>query len=222
MINKQQAYFSLVNKRKLFRFTELLNPSEIENGQYDGKHVELWAQWLGCLDAKIMLVGKDFGGLGFFLKFKGKCDPYSVTNQNLMKLFSKLDIDIGTPIEPNKNAPVFLTNCISGIINSSAKGSNRISSVSKKESTKEFLHPLLDIVNPKIVIAMGSEAYECVSNAFQIPRVKTLQQAVEHSPYELPGSKFLYPVFHCGGLGLVNRSFEKQINDWMKIGRKGL
>jgi len=219
MANKELDYLRLVNKRKTFQFTELLNPSEIEGGKYDDNHVELWAKWLGCLDAKIMLVGKDFGGLRFFKEFKGGCDPNSVTNQKLIKLFSELDIDIGTPLNPNINAPVFLTNCIFGIINSEAKGSNTISSVSKKESTKEFLLPLINIVNPSIIIAMGMEAYECVSNAFQIPREKTLRQAVELSPYKLTDSKLLFPVFHCGGLGLRNRSFDKQINDWLKIRR---
>lgn len=217
MTDKKQAYAALVQKRKTFRFAELLNPSEIDGGRYDGNHVELWARWLGNLDANIMLVGKDFGGKAFFMKFKGGCDPSSVTNQNLIKLFSSMNINIGTPLLPNKDAPVFLTNAIVGIIDTDKKGGNSISSISKRESTKDFLRPLIDIIDPKVVITMGREAYECVCNAFGTPRVKSMREALEQGPVELPGSKLLFAVYHCGGLGLANRPLSKQLEDWEKI-----
>jgi len=64
---------------------------------------------------------------------------------------------------------------------------------------------------------MRWDDYECVSKAFDIPTVKSLHQALGNSPYKLTGSKFLFPVFHCGGLGHANRTFEKQKNDWKRI-----
>jgi hypothetical protein len=168
MTEKQQAYRTLVQKRKAFRFAELLNPSEIEGGRYDCDHVELWARWLGNLNAKIMLVGKDFGGKDFYIKFKGGCDPNSVTNLNLIKLFACIGINIGTPSMPDQDVPVFLTNAIIGIVDTARKGGNCISSLSKRESTSEFLRPLIDIVDPRVIIAMGKEAYECVCDAFEV------------------------------------------------------
>lgn len=217
MTDKRQAYMTLVKKHRAFKFAELLNPSEIEGGRYDGDHVQLWARWQGCLDAEIILVGKDFGGKDFFVKFEGGCDPNSVTNQNLIRLFSCLNIDLGTPLSPNKEAPVFLTNAIAGIVDTNRKGGNRISSLSKRESTREFLRPLIDIVDPRIIIAMGKEAYECVSDAFGIPRIKSMRQALDEAPFQIPRSRLLFPVFHCGGLGLANRSIDKHLNDWRKI-----
>jgi hypothetical protein len=121
---KEAAYRRLVEKRKSFHFEKLLNPSEIEGGRYDCDHVELWARWMGNLNAKIMLVGKDFGGNAFFLRFQGGCDPKSTTNKNLIRLFAELGIDIGTPDRPNHSSPVFFTNSVSGIIDSTAKGGN--------------------------------------------------------------------------------------------------
>ena len=164
-----------------------------------------------------MLIGKDFGGRDFFLRFQGGCDPNSVTNLNLMKLFSCININIGTPLMPEKAAPIFFTNTLVGIVNSDKKGGNRISSVSKHESTREFLQPLIDIVDPKVIIAMGKEAYECTSDAFGVPRVKLLLQALNQGPVKLLGSKLLFPVFHCGGLGLANRPLSKQLDDWRRI-----
>jgi hypothetical protein len=122
MIEKQKAYRTLVQIRKTFRFADLLNPSEIEGGRYDCDHVELWARWLGNLNAKIMLVGKDFGGKDFLIKFKGGCDPNSITNLNLIRLFKRIGINIRTPSTPDQDVPVFLTNAIVGIVDTSKKG----------------------------------------------------------------------------------------------------
>ncbi|HLN20520.1 MAG TPA: uracil-DNA glycosylase family protein [Bacteroidales bacterium] len=194
-----------------------MNPAEIDNGIYDTDHVELWARWLGNLDAKIMLVGKDFGGLGFLRQFNGCCDPDSKTNKNLITLFSKLSVAIGTPSSPNADAEVFLTNSIFGIIDTKVKGSNKIRTCQTQENAIEFLRPLIDIIKPKIIIAMGGEAYKCVTCAFDIQKDKTLKSALSNSPYKLPGEMLLFPVFHCGGLGLANRSLEKQVNDWVRI-----
>ena len=67
---KEKAYLQLVEKRKSFQFEKLLNPSETEDGRFDCDHVESWARWMGNLNAKIMLIGKDFGGKAFSYVFK--------------------------------------------------------------------------------------------------------------------------------------------------------
>ena len=217
MTEKERTYLDLVQKRKSFRFGELLNPSEIEGGRYDDDHVELWARWMGNLNATILLVGKDFGGSEFFLRFGGQCDPNSVTNKNLIKLFACIGIDIGSPKKPNTEAPVFFTNAIVGIINSHSKGKNRISSKSIMESAVEFLRSLIDIIGPKIIIAMGKEAYECVSITCGLPRFRSMAQSLNISPLRAGDSRLLFPVFHCGGLGVANRSLTKQQEDWKRI-----
>jgi hypothetical protein len=218
--SKNEAYRMLVEKRKSHSFAELINPSQIEGGRYDCDHVEGWTQWLGNLNAKIMLVGQDFGGTRFFLEFRGRNDPKSKANRNLMQLFSSLGIDIGTPDRPNVLAPVFLTNAIFGLIDSSPKGgySSSITSRMLHENAKEFLWPLIDIVEPEIIIAMGWKAYEGVCLALKIQRQhKSLGEALASSPLKLASGKLIFPVFHCGGLGLVNRNLQLQLSDWSRI-----
>jgi hypothetical protein len=217
MTEKEIAYRSLVQKRKSFRFAELLNPSEIEGGRYDCDHVEPWAQWMGNLNAKIMLAGKDFGGKDFFIRFHGQCDPHSVTNRNLTQLFACLGVDVGTPSKPNIDVPVFFTNAIVGIIDTSAKGGNRITSISKNESAREFLRPLIDIVDPRVIIAMGKEAYQGLSVILGFPRSHSMKRLLERSPLTAEGSRLVFPVFHCGSLGLANRPFNEQKDDWKRI-----
>lgn len=216
MNHKETVYRRLVEKRKLFQFEELLNPSEIEGGGYDCEHVELWAQWMGNLNAMIMLVGKDFGARDFFLRLEGKCDPNSATNKNLIRFFAALGIDIGTPDRPNTSAPVFFTNSVFGIIDSSVKGGNPISLRTQKESAIEFLRPLIDIVNPKIIIAMGREAYKGTCLALQ-EKPRSLKQAIGNSPIKTTDGRLVFPVYHCGGLGFVTRPLECQESDWRNI-----
>lgn len=217
MDSKETVYLRLVEKRKLFQFENLMNPSEIEEGRFDCDHVEMWAQWMGNLNAKIMLVGKDFGGKDFFLRFQGGCDPNSTTNRNLIRLFAALGIDIGNPDRPNHSAPVFFTNSILGIIDSSAKGGNIISLRTQKESALEFLRHLIEIVDPKIIVAMGKEAYKGICLALGQEGHRTLRQALDNNPMKSTDGRLVFAVFHCGGLGLANRSLELQESDWRNI-----
>lgn len=217
-MTKKERYLELVQKRKSFKFSNgLLNPTEIDGGKCDCDHVEAWAQWMGNLDAKIMLVGKDFGGLDFFIRFRGQCDPTSVTNRNLIQLFRCLGVDIGNPSKPNTEASVFFTNALFGIINTSSKGGNHITSTALKESAIEFLGPLIDIVDPKVIIAMGKESYQGLSIALGLPRVQSMRESLVNSPIIAGHSRLVFPVFHCGGLGLANRSFKEQQDDWRRI-----
>jgi len=217
---KNDAYRMLVEKRKSYSFTGLINPSKFEDGKYDCGQVEAWAQWMGNLNAKIMLVGKDFGGTRFFREFRGRCNPESQTNKNLIQLFSSLGINIGTPDRPNISAPVFLTNAIFGLIDSSSKGGNSITPQMLRENAKEFLRPLIDIVDPEIIIAMGKPAYRGVCFALEIERSHqklSIGKALASSPLKSASGKLIFPVYHCGGLGLANRSFELQRSDWKRI-----
>lgn len=214
---KETAYLRLVEKRKSFQFEKLLNPSEIAGGKFDCDHVELWARWMGNLNAKIMLIGKDFGGKDFFLRFEGGCDPKSTTNLHLIRFFSTLGIDIGTPDKPNHSAPVFFTNSVFGIIDSSAKGGNIIPIRTQKESALEFLRHLIDIVDPLIIIAMGKEAYKGTCLALGLEGFRNLRQAVDSNPTKLTNGRLVFVVYHCGGLGLANRPLASQESDWRRI-----
>ena len=217
-MTKEERYLELVQKRKNFKFSSgLINPAEIDGGRCDCDHVEAWAQWMGNLNAKIMLVGKDFGGSGFLIKFRGKCDPCSVTNKNLIQLFRCLGVDIGNPSRPNHEASVFFTNAIFGVINTPNKGKNPITETMLKESAIEFLGPLIDIVNPKLIIAMGKESYQGLSIALGLPRFKSVDEAQRNSPIISRCSRLIFQVYHCSPLGLANRSPSKQHDDWQQM-----
>ncbi len=216
-MNRQTEYDLLVQKRKQFQFSEgLYNPSQIEGGIYDqGNHLGPWSAWQGNLEAKILIIGQDWGDVRYYRQFKG-CDmDKNPTNQNLAKLLKGLHIDVGMPSKPNPTAPTFFTNAILGLKITEGM-SGKVLTTWARESTKNFLIPLLHIINPKIVITLGAVAYEAVASIYSLP-VKPLRELVANNPIQLNETMRLYAMFHCGGLGVANRSLALQEQDWQKI-----
>lgn len=86
----------------------------------------------------------------------------------------------------------------------------------ERESTTHFLIPLLNIVKPKIIITLGTVAYGAVAHIYSL-RKQPLRDLVSANPIRLTETMRLYAMFHCGGLGLANRPFAEQEQDWQKM-----
>jgi len=216
MHTKQNKYNELVLKRKKFKFSDgLLNPSMIDFGQYDCDEIGAWSQWQGNHNAEILVVGQDWGDIDYFINNHGKDSDDNPTNNNLIELFNVINIDIGLPSKPNKSAPVFFTNSILGI-KTNGKMSGKVSQKWAKESTQEFLLPLIELIKPKVIITLGAIAYKEISKIYGLPTNSLTKIVCETPKFEVQGLK-IYPRFHCGRLGIANRNFELQKQDWYKI-----
>jgi hypothetical protein len=148
-MTKQERYDLLVAKRKSFIFKDLQNPSQIKDGMFDVNHVDIWSQWQGNLDAKIFVIGQDWGDVNYFIKHCGKDSDVNKTNLNLRELFNIIDVDIGLPNNPVPQS-VFLTNAILGIkgVDGQGKMSGSVKTSWIRESTEIFTGELLDIIKP--------------------------------------------------------------------------
>ena len=191
-MNRQTEYDLLVQKRKQFQFAEgLYNPSQIEGGIYDqGNHLGPWSAWQGNLEAKILVIGQDWGDVKYYRTHEGYDMDASPTNQNLVKLFKILNIDIGLPSQPNPNTPVFFTNAVLGI--KMFEGiSETVLTKWAKEDSEMFLKTLLHILKPKIVITLGKVAYATVASIYSLPK-KPLRELVANNPIQLNETMRLY------------------------------
>lgn len=215
-MNKKTKYEQLVEKRKQFQFSDgLLNPSQIENGIYDRNHIGPWSVWQGNLNAKILLIGQDWSDINYFIDNEGRDLDENPTNKNLIELFQVLKIDIGSPSQSKLEAPTFFTNAILGI-KTKGKMAGKVSTSWARESTIAFLIPLLEIIEPEIIITLGTIAYNEIAFVYSLPR-RPLKNLIEKNPIHLNDNKLLYAQYHCGGLGLANRSLALQKEDWGKI-----
>ncbi len=212
-----EAYDLLVNKRKHFQFSEgLRNPSQIDGGIHDlGNHLGPWSAWQGNLDAKILLIGQDWGDVNYYRDNKGYDTDSNPTCKNLVKLFNAIGIDIGLPSRPNKLAPTFFTNAILGMKESGGM-SGKVLTKWVNESTENFLIPLLQILQPEIIVTLGTVAYKALAEVYSLP-INPLKVLIQNNPVQLDETINLYAMYHCGGLGLANRPLLTQMLDWQKI-----
>jgi len=221
----KEKYSALVAQRKRCDVCEgLLNPSRIDGGKYDCEHIGAWSLWQGSLDARIIIVGQDFSELAFFRENKGQPSTggqMSATNRNLMTLIRE---GLGLEIEPYEkegkgSRDFFFTNIILCIKEGNA--SSAIKQSWANACATRFLKPLVEeIIRPRVVISLSGPAYKGVRSAFNLKTPLKLSDIVEYEE-GIPlsdGCRF-FPMYHCGGLGLVNRSFEKQLQDWKKVRR---
>lgn len=217
MKNKQAEYAELTAKRKTFKFTEgLSNPADTG---FDGDYLEPWSQWQGNLDASIVVVGQEFCDLNTFNNVKGtverKLDVYEYpANRNLVEYFKLLDIDLGHPLAPNRGNPVFFTNAVMGLKGGSM--SSNFKDTWLKESREVFLAPLLQIIQPRVIIAIGTKATASLGKVYDFP-VGSHADMVTASPIRTNAGPLVFPVYHTGGLGLANRPKAQQIEDWKRI-----
>ncbi len=215
-MNKRTAYQQLVAKRKRFKFQHgLINPSETP---YDVDEIDPWAQWQNNLDAQILVVGQDYCDECTYIRTKAKVERFPHTyeypsNANLKDLFALLGYDLGHPTNPNRHNPVFFTNAVMAL--KPGKMSSNFKDSWLKESRTEFLNPLIEIIQPKIIISLGRAAAKTLGAIFGF-KIASLTTLANESPVKA-GQTLIFPVFHPGGLGFATRPRDQQINDWLKI-----
>jgi uracil-DNA glycosylase len=218
---KDKIYQELVEKRKKHIFPEgLSNPNNLENGCYDRcNNIGAWSQWQGNLDAKILVIGQDWGDVNYFIENEGKDTDGNPTNKNLKTLFCQIGFNIGLPSTP-KVQPIFFTNAILGI--KGEIGKNQMSGSVKaswiKDSNEHFTKELISIIQPKIIITLGAMPLYAMQLIYPktIPKEK-LGVLVYKNPIQVEENIRLFAFYHCGGLGLANRKMEDQKQDWLKM-----
>ncbi len=215
-MNRQQAYNALVTKRKqcgLCSESGLANPSCFVG--LDSDHIGPWSRWQGNLNAEIMVVGQDWGDKAYFEKWKGGDHPSgNPTNSNLQKLLLQFGIAIKTPQEPQEHS-VFFTNIILCLKDGGLQAPIKDEWLSN--CSENFFLPLVEIIQPKIILALGERVSKTILDMYGIPFSKsaTLSKLMDRSPIRVTESTYLFPVYHCGAGGVNrNRLLEKQLEDW--------
>jgi len=222
-MNRLTRYTELVTRRKSHRFPDLLlNPAEIHGGVFDSLHLGPWTCWQGDINAQAIIVGQDWGDLPYFLRNEGRDDEREQTCMNLRSMALAAGWDLGTPRDP-KPQPLFFTNAVLGI--RAKNGKSGAPPSEWVEDSLPYLAGILGIVQPRAVVSLGTAAYRATRMALygkgqdsEIPLGAPLGQVHKLGPIQRPGKPSWFPFYHCGPLGLVNRSRDLQLQDWSKLG----
>jgi len=169
-----------------------------------------------------MIVGQDWGDTNYFLKWKGFDDPKNPTNLNLMKLLDSIGITIQPIVGNDQVGTLFLTNAILCLKQGGLQ--SVVDDSWFQNCRKYFLKPLIEIVHPKVVLAIGKQAFKAILEAYNIAyNWPSKYEIVVVREGKAGGIKLqkgisLFPVYHCGRK-IVNmtRDMNAQMNDWKPI-----
>jgi len=220
-MNKQLEYQKLVSARKACRLCKEYGMTNQSATQFDSASIGKWTDWQGNIDAKVMVIGQDWGSLDYWNKNQGNGTDTNPTNCNLMQLSGILGFDIGVVSNPNRSEPIFFTNSVLCL-----KDGNMSSPVLKKcyyNCGSKFLKPQIDIIKPQVIISLGYAPYASILELYRpigIDQIRPLRDVIRKEPINFHDEDFkLFPVYHCGGLGLANRKLDEQKKDWENIKR---
>ena len=217
MPSKATAYRELVRERKTCDACKehgLTNPAQCARGAFDSSEIGPWTRWQGNLDAQIMVVGQDWGDVAAFKRQWGKDEANSQTNTALSGFLSDIGFPIPLPSESEVGGLLFFTNAV--LCLKTGNGGSQANVKSKCfHNCGRFLKRQIEIVNPKLVICLGTWAYETMSWAFDMKPLVFREVVNSHQPGVLPNGVPFFAVYHCSRRVLNGaRKIKEQKRDW--------
>jgi DNA polymerase len=216
-LDKLTLYRQLVLKRISCKKCDgLVNPSMVKAGIFDSEHIGPWSLLQGSLNAKLMILGQDWGDLIYFINSEGKGYDDNPTRDNLIRLLQVMGISCGSSVSQEENDILFFTNAIlclkQGGLSSKVKDEWFVN------CGELFLKPLIEIIKPKIVVALGIKAYNIIVLLYKL-KTEPFSKVVERKePIRINENTGLFVVYHCGVYGVnINRKFSQQIVDWKRM-----
>lgn len=193
------------------------NPSSPSLRKWDSHHIGPWTRWLGDLNARVMVVGQDWGSRSLFEKQGGLDLPSNATNRRLRELLALVGVEVPDVADEPPSTGVFLTNAVLCL-----KGGGSQSVVAAEWFTNcgtSFLRPQIELVRPRVVVTLGERAYEALMNAFGLQRRK-FREAVESPGIALATGTTAVAVYHCGRrVRNKDRRDPEQEHDWVRVRR---
>jgi uracil-DNA glycosylase family 4 len=193
----------------------LTNPARVLCGDLDSEHVGPWSIWNGDLDARLVVVGQEWGDIASFVRQRG-VDTKSPTNEMLRELLAYA----GTPVPPlpssNSSSGVFLTNAALCLKVGGAQA--EVKKEWFQNCGTQFLRRQIELIEPLVVVSLGEHSYMALRHAFNLPRASFRTAANKKTSIHLSGKTHLVPVYHCGQRILnTHRKRDAQFEDWKLV-----
>lgn len=223
-MSKTDDYGELVARCKACRVcatSGLVNPDEVEDGVFDSEEIGPWSIWQHNHNARLMVIGQDWGDVRYFVKWGGYDDPRNPTNRNLMRLASTAGVDLPPP--PSRALPVttndvFLTNAVLCL---KSAGGLQAPVVPEwfDNCGARFLRPLIDLILPRVVVTLGWWAMATVLGIYGLAVPKHFTDGVDDPHgFGLSDSIRLFPMYHPGNRVLnTHRHWDQQVEDWARL-----
>jgi hypothetical protein len=214
-----EQYRALVAARKACRICVAASAGRLRSCaefDYDPDVVSLWELWLGHKQPRLLVVGQDFGNVDYFVRNHGHDAPHNKTNNNLHRLLAAAGIAAGAPPGADAETPVFLTNSILCLKEGPMSGPIRARWV--ETCSERHLRPLVLWLAPPVVVGMGGQGWRAVRRVFSLSEAPLPIAHAAGGTWLGAEGTCVFAVGHCGPLGLVNRPWPQQLEDWRRIG----
>ena len=213
---KSVEYLQLVDERKACRACSgLANPAEWAT--FDSPEIGPWSRLHGDLDAQIMVVGQDWGDVGYYQDFKGLDDFANPTMRTLEKLLRSINLDVSLQAYGEGPRGLFLTNAVLCLKKGVGGLQAPVEEAWFSNCGQRFLKRQIEIVRPRVVVSLGQRAYEAIVAAFGLKRLR-FRDAVAGGAVQLVPGVRLVPVYHCGNRILnTHRKLPAQMEDWRRV-----
>jgi uracil-DNA glycosylase len=209
----------LVAARKACRLCIDSDPGKIRSGasfEFDPHVVSYWSQWLGHPRPLLLVVGQDFGDTKYFEDQKGKDKPGNKTNENLRELLLCAGFNPTHPPESDPETRVYLTNSI--LCLKQPPMNSLIYPRWVRACAEKHLKPLVEHLKPLIIVAMGAWAWRAAQFAFEPTAAPKKFSAAVGKEWKTEKGIRIFAVGHCSGLGIRNRPWQAQKEDWARVG----
>lgn len=217
---KVSSYRELVDQRKKCDVCSgLTNLSRLDGGMFDSGHIGQWSLWQGNLDSSLMVVGQDWGDTKCCRDNNGHEPFNNPTNETLRSLLASIGIRIEPPSRHDSGVgTLFFTNAILCLKTGGLQ--SKVQSDWFSACGRRFLKPLVEIVRPKVLVALSEAAYRAIAIEYGLGLLPFKAAVETEGGFRIGKMTMLHPAYHCGRRILnTHRPLERQLEDWARIGR---
>jgi uracil-DNA glycosylase len=215
---KIEAYAAMVADRKKCRACAgLTNPADVDGGKHDSDHIGPWSRWQGNLDAKVMVVGQDWGDINCLRDNVGVEPSNNRTNVTLVALLDELGVKVDLPQASSGQNVVFFTNAILCLKEGGLQAD--VQAEWFRNCGSRYLRRQIEIINPMLVIGLGTNAFQAILAAFSMKcGPKFLDHVEDRDGTLLPNGSRAFAAYHCGARVLnTHRKLPIQQQDWRRM-----
>lgn len=205
---KEQALLSLAHKRRATQWGQYSNLASISGGVFDFDFVSPFTKTAGNVDSPILVMLQDWGSTD---TFRGDANPDTVRLGYTPKVRTNVNLETRLLQHFGKSLhEVYATNLFPFIKRGGMSAS--IAWADLVTAAKEFALPQIEIVRPRLVIALGRYCYQALrSVAIGSAGPGRLAAAIA-DPFWY-GDSCIYCQAHTGW-GVAKRGREQTEKDW--------
>jgi uracil-DNA glycosylase len=210
------SYDQLVCDRNSCRnCADLVNPADPVHAKYDGTEVGPWSRWLASRPAKLVVVGQDWGTVGYFQDHCGRDVHDNRTNRRIIEFLLLLGFKVSPANQTDRQSGVFVTNAILCLKRGGAKDMSAPVRQAWFDACGSLLKRTIEETSAPTVIALGRRSYEAVARAYNA-KPQPFREAIENgSPVQLLQGQRL--LFAHPAARPKDRSVQEMRADWLRI-----